>query len=848
MASMPSRDRRLVTLPRRILGLGERGLRAAIENVWRWPLMLPALGALAGIGAADMARATPGWLWLAAGAGLALAVAALWPGRVRWPVLAALAAGAFAMGHQQQLQRHATHLQLLEEAAADTGLGGERPVRLTGVVVEPPLELSGGSERWSAVLRSDQWQDLHSGFESVEPMRFRVRFEGAAPDYGDRVELTGQLRRPGPATHPWQREPTALAERRRLAADIRVRGEGAWRLLETGRASWWKARALASRSWIERQLEHGMERWPERVGVVKAMVLGLKREAPSEVEAAFRHSGSLHLFAVSGLHVGMVGMIAAVVLQFCGVGVRRRALVIALAALTYAFVTGWSPSAARASIMLAVVMWGLHLERPAASLNSLAAAVLLLLAADSQRLFQIGFQLSCLVVAGILLGAGWFRLRLAPMAEPDPFLPRALIGPWGRRWWTVKRWVTGLAAMSAAAWLASAPLMWFHFHLLAPSGLVANLLLVPLGFVVMSAAAVSMAAGLIPLPLGWLQLAANHAAVWTGALLSALAGWFSGLPGGSVYVPWPPLPAVAQRDLPFARLDVTEPGFGGGAALLRNGGGHWLLDCGSIPAWYGVTDRLLAREGVNRLDGIWLSHGDAGHAGGLEHVFDWRRVDRLWAPPMDRRSRGGRLLAEMEESSGTTADGRLRRRRQPVVTRLHAGEVVRLHDGRGRGLEMTAEVLHPPAGLRAADLDDGAMVVRFDIGPWRLLWLNDAGWNTETLLAETMPPERLAADVVVKGWHARDDSGVDTFWRAVAPRVVVAGEPGPREGRGHGRMLRLWRELGAAVFDQSASGHVRIDWWPDRMEVGGWLDGRTRSFGPDPDRRLQKPFARTAAP
>ena len=81
-----------------------------------------------------------------------------------------------------------------------------------------------------------------------------------------------------------------------------------------------------------------------------------------------------------------------------------------------------------------------------------------------------------------------------------------------------------------------------------------------------------------------------------------------------------------------------------------------------------------------------------------------------------------------------------------------------------------------------------------------------------------------------RGRVGSDDSGVDGFWQAVAPKVVVVGQPGPREGRGRGRMLRLWQRQGAAVFDQAESGHVRIDLGPDRMEVRGWLDGRERVF------------------
>ena len=825
---MSSRD---AGSPASLLASLKRRLGESWHHAWRWPLLLPALGALSGITLADHLRWLPGWGWVGIGVLLSVLLAALVPGRVRWCVIAAWALGGFACLHQHSLttfdQQRAELEQLLPPGQPQAA---QLRLHVTGMVIDAPLELSGTTERWSVPVRSEQWQDLRSSVKSSAPVRFRVRFEGPPPAYGDRIRLTGQFRLPAAATHPWQRDPQQAAERRGVVGDLQVRGPGAWQRLQPDQASWWKARALASRAWVERQLEHGMERRPERVGVVKAMVLGLKREAPSEIEAAFRHSGSLHLFAVSGLHVGMVGLIAAMVLQFCGVSVRQRTLAIAAVALTYAFVTGWSPSAARASIMLAVVMTGLRLERPTASLNSLSVAVLLLLVVDTQRLFQIGFQLSCMVVAGILIGAGWFQSRLSPLAEPDPFLPRSLITPWGRRWWKVRRWILGLAAMSAAAWLASAPLMWFHFSLLTPSGLAANLVLVPLGFVVMSAASATMITGLIPLPLAWLQLVANHIAVWTGATLAALAGFFSGLPGGSFYVAWPPQPPAILRaaDKPV-RIDVMEPGFGGGAALLQNGRRAWLLDIGSTVAWNPVTDRLLARRGINRIDGIWLSHGDTGHAGGLAQVFDWRRVDKLWAPPMDLRSAGGRLAAGMEEQWWAFEAGESRSRPSVTVHRLHSGDVV---DGSGRGWSqpVQAHVLHPPVGLMAANADDGAMAVRFDIGPWRMLWMNDAGWNTEAGLIERWPAEQLAADLVLKGWHGSDDSGVDAFWQAVSPRVVVLGQPGPREGRGRERLLRLWQRGNVAVFDQTESGHVRIDLGPGRMEVRGWLDQRERVF------------------
>jgi ComEC/Rec2-related protein len=169
----------------------------------------------------------------------------------------------------------------------------------------------------------------------------------------------------------------------------------------------------------------------------------------------FRRTGTLHLFAVSGLNVAMLGVVVWYVLRPFGIRRSRAVLIIIPVLAFYAVITGLGASCVRAAIMASIVLLGETFERPPVVFNSLAAAALAILAWDTNELYSSGFQFSFVLVAVIVLGAARLQRKMEPFGQPDPFLPRPL---WTlQQRWTANGWrlVAGAFAVTIAAWLGS---------------------------------------------------------------------------------------------------------------------------------------------------------------------------------------------------------------------------------------------------------------------------------------------------------------------------------------------------------------------------------------------------------
>ncbi len=185
----------------------------------------------------------------------------------------------------------------------------------------------------------------------------------------------------------------------------------------------------------------------EERSIVSALTLGYRAELEPETRDYFASTGAMHVLAVSGLHVGLIYLI----LSFSLSGINRGKLgvVIYPAALilflwTYAFITGFSPSVQRATVMFSFVIIGNILRRPVNIYNSLTASALILTLYNPDVLFEVGFQLSYLAVFGIVL-------LQPPIAE--------LLQPKNK----ILKWLWVLFTVSVAAQLATFPLGIFYF-------------------------------------------------------------------------------------------------------------------------------------------------------------------------------------------------------------------------------------------------------------------------------------------------------------------------------------------------------------------------------------------------
>src|SRR3989475_13187358 len=220
--------------------------------------------------------------------------------------------------------------------------------------------------------------------------------------------------------------------------------------------------AQKSRGWMQNTLCRGLEGSPDVQNFLSGIVLGLRHQTPEDIEEPFQQTGTLHLFAVAGLHVGIVAALLWMLATVARLSRKWATALIIPLLLFYAAVTGLHVSSVRAAVMSSVLLGGFFFDRKVFVLNSLAAAAFFLLCWHTNELFSTGFQLSFAVVGAIVLFADPFFRHFQRRAAPDPFLPQSLVrGP--RRWMhSSYEWLCGGASVSLAAWIGSLPLiLWY---------------------------------------------------------------------------------------------------------------------------------------------------------------------------------------------------------------------------------------------------------------------------------------------------------------------------------------------------------------------------------------------------
>jgi len=376
---------------------------------------------------------------------------------------------------------------------------------------------------------------------------------------------------------------------------------------------------------MQTALCRGLDNSPDVQNFISGIVLGLRHQTPEDIEEPFQQTGTLHLFAVAGLHVGIVARllwILAIVAQLS----RKwaTALIIPLL-LFYSAATGLHVSSIRAAVMSSILLGGFFFQRKAFVLNSLAAAAFFLLCWNTNEFFSTGFQLSFAVVGGIILLADPLFRSLRRLGAADPFLPRGLLSGQRRVLAIGWEWICRGGSVSLAAWLGSLPLILWYFHLVTPISLFANLIVVPIAFFILAIALLSiLTAPLLP----WLSIVFNNANWSLARLVLALVHWFAQLSAGHYYVEHPHWPEKAR-----AKIAVLDTG-AGAAVHVRTRGADWLFDCGSERDYERVLRPYLHATGVNRIHGLLLSHGDSLHIGGSELLL----ADFFFASSFDRQS------------------------------------------------------------------------------------------------------------------------------------------------------------------------------------------------------------------
>lgn len=774
---------------------------------WLWqkaaknPLAGLSLAAIAGIVTADCLVSLP-WLWLC---GLLLTLAA-WR-RVRRAVfLAVLCFWGFGLLQQHSLLRTRDHA--LRRALID---GQRVSATLIGTFVRAPMirDSDAGPSNRLARLRVSTIK-LHYR-EDVLPGPVDVRIWLHDPTFvpeGGEYECSGLLSLPQPPLNPGGFDAETYSLRQGLVAELatdRIQPVGP---RELSLRLVFLSGAEHMRHWIMDRLSYGLDHRPDGRTLITTMALGTAQDGDDKLEEPFRNSGTLHVFAVSGMHIALMVWIIWFLLKHGGVRRSRAVMILVPLAFGYAYLTGWVPSAARAAFMASVILAAPLLNRSQRILNSIGFAVLILLAFDTQQLFQPGFQLSFGILLAIVLGVNLIEARFKRFTELDPFLPPSLADWRARLSRNLRRHALGSSATSLVAWLGSLPLAWWHFGTCTPIAILANLALVPLSELSLILVVASMLVagfGSIPL-LGWIFSPVlawlNQLNALCAACMLGLATAFATIPGGHFA-----LPPSSLRERAPVTLRVLSMRPGESAQLLSSSGQHWWLDCGGARFSNRYAIPFLQQCGITHIDGMILSHADSDHIGAAPELMKRYGAEQIYAGPNEPWRLDSRATAMWTLSK--QADSRL----HP----LQAGDTLPVGSAK-------IKILYPRATDLGDKADDRTLIVRIDCGRTRLLWCNDAGFSAEKSLLERRSAEDLRADVLIRNQHASDLSALIEFLQAVQPQVVITSNAPSDPAERLPLRLRQWCDYhNRLLWDTSKTGMVQINAWPDRLTLTTWL-------------------------
>ncbi|MDB4949279.1 MAG: internalization-related competence protein ComEC/Rec2, partial [Gemmatimonadetes bacterium] len=538
-----------------------------------------------------------------------------------------------------------------------------------------------------------------------------------------------------------------------------------------------------------------------------ALLLGRRETLDPALRQSFAASGLVHLLAISGAHVALIGAILLLAARACRLSHRAASWAAIGMVAVYLAVIGAPPSAVRAGIMLALALLARILQRPSAPMASVSAAALAILAVDPMAALDAGFQLSFAGVLGISLLRG-AMLKQVPAA------------------WRAGKWRRPLVesmVVSVAAFLATAPIVAFHFGQVAPVSIVANLPAIPLTSLALIGIVVSLVLEPLFPPLARLvadgaglamdgltrvvdaaaAMPYGHAAVdpppwplWAAAAVAFLvaldlAGGLQkrvrwALAAGFASLAWLALPGFAPAGGGGLELDFIDVGQGD-AVALRTPAGRWMLvDAGPRDERFDAGEKrvlpFLRARGAERLEAIVLTHPHADHIGGAAAVLRAMPVGRLIEPGL---ATGNPEYVQTLEAAARHGV-RWTAARQDAVMRLD-------------GVEL--DFLWPRPALLDGnpDANEISAVIRVRYAGFTALLTGDAEAPAEHEMVARYGGA-LHAELLKSGHHGSHTSSTEEFVDAVRPELAVISV-GRRNRYGHPN---------EDVLERYARHHVRV--------------------------------------
>ncbi|WPD21411.1 MAG: DNA internalization-related competence protein ComEC/Rec2 [Candidatus Electrothrix scaldis] len=600
---------------------------------------------------------------------------------------------------------------------------------------------------------------------------------------------------------------------------------------------------------VRQQVSHFLrENLPGPIaGIYQALLVGSRTGVSKEIQEQFKATGTMHLLAISGLHMSLLALMVGTILGWLLKRSERVLLhthVPTLAALGtlpillgYSFIAGMNTPVLRALIMTLVLFAALILRRKRSLLNILAAAVLVVLLRNPLTLFTASFQLSFSAVAALLL----FLPRILPAFFEEPVKRKTGTE---QRSWLARLWQGFLLPallVSLVASLGTLPFALFHFHRFSLIGPIMNLMVEPLlcfwalpwGLAAIPCLFIDPEMAIVLLKIGGLGIEAGHYCTALGADLPWASLWTITPTAGEILVYgvlillW----CLSLRVTVYRRTLRSAVFFGVGALVLHFTWGFFVsenyegskvtyLDVGQgssnllqLPngarvlidgggnrmSKINIGERVIApylwQQRIWRLDQAVITHPHRDHFNGMDFILAHFRPRQLFINGDSRIEGNYQEIIDQAKRLGIAV----------VVPR--SGEklqedhnaVLRVVGGGGQGKRQSWE-----------SVNDASLVLRYQHGQRSFLFPADIGKQKERELIRQGP--LLVADVLLAPHHGSSTSSSATFLDAVDPSLIVvsAGKYGKKHYPSPGN-LTAWTERGLPVLITRAEGAISCE-------------------------------------
>ena len=658
---------------------------------------------------------------------------------------------------------------------------------------------------------------------------------------GDRVRVTGLLSAPTPQLNPGEFDFAEHMRGRRELCRIRcdvpqcvnvVEHRAGWSLLAVVQAIRDRGDEL-----LWQHLQH------DRAGLAAAVLLGMREQVDPERMEHFMTTGTVHLLAISGLHVGILASGFWFLARFGWLS-RRVTLMVAIALVVfYAMLTDARPPVVRAAILISVICIARLLGRRAFEFNTLGLAAIILLVLNPTNLFRTGTQLSFLAVASL---ACFQSLVIASARPADPL--RRLIEQSRPAPLRIARacgsFCGRLSLASIVIWVVALPLVMYRFHLFSVAAVFLNpIVWLPMAF--------ALFAGFGVLLFGWWLPPAASACGWLCDqnlyFIEHCVEVARQVPGNHAWVPAPPTwwvigfyvgvtLAIAYPKLrptrgwalvlvsswfaigfalnvgPVSRAATYEPrqlactfvavGHGTSVLVELPDGKTLLYDAGRLGSSKSgvrpIASALWSR-GITHLDSVVLSHADADHYNAMPGVLDRFSVGTVYVSPM-MFGDDSPALAALREA--------IEKRNVPLIEISSPSQL--------SGGEVELVILHPPDRGVAGSDNANSIVLEVKYRGRSILLPGDL----ETPgLEDVMSELPLDCDVIMAPHHGsmRSDPAGFSAW-STPETVVISG--GAREGMDEIRAA--YSRGGATVLHTAQDGAIRVVVGEAGVAVSRW--------------------------